>query len=149
MSTPADRLQSCLAFTRSEEGGFQNEIADSGNWWQGKLLGTYAGISAPTLAAWVGPECAAKLTADDMRALDDATISAIYAANYWNVVRGHDLPLGVDLMVFDFGVTAGPGTSAKLLQAALRHAGFDVVIDGHIGPRTLAAAATASAAAII
>ena len=32
----------------------------------------------------------------------------IYRANYWIPARCGDLPGGIDLMVFDFGVNAGP-----------------------------------------
>jgi lysozyme family protein len=49
-------------------------------------------------------------------------------------MRCNDLPHGIDLMVFDFGVNAGPRTAVKLLQ---RTAG--VLDDGSVGPRTLTA----------
>ena len=47
-------------------------------------------------------------------------------------MKGDDLPGGLDLCVFDFGVNAGPGRSAKYLQTMI-----GTVADGGIGPNTL------------
>jgi lysozyme family protein len=44
------------------------------------------------------------------------------------------MPSGIDYLVFDFAVNAGPGRSAKILQTAV-----GVPADGGIGPVTLAA----------
>ena len=51
-------------------------------------------------------------------------------------MKGDDLPSGLDLCVFDFGVNAGPGRSAKYLQTMI-----GTVADGGIGPNTLKAVA--------
>ena len=45
-----------------------------------------------------------------------------------------DMPAGLDLCVFDFGVNAGTGRSAKFLQTMI-----GTVADGGIGPNTLKA----------
>ena len=52
--------------------------------------------------------------------------------NYWDKMKGDDLPGGLDLCVFDFGVNAGPGRAAKYLQKMI-----GTVVDGGIGPNTL------------
>jgi lysozyme family protein len=44
------------------------------------------------------------------------------------------MPSGIDYLVFDFAVNAGPGRSAKILQTAV-----GATPDGGIGPMTLAA----------
>ena len=49
-------------------------------------------------------------------------------------MKGDDLPGGLDLCVFDFGVNAGPGRAAKYLQSMI-----GTTPDGGIGPMTLAA----------
>jgi lysozyme family protein len=128
----------CLAFTLDQEGGYQCAEQDPGNWSSGvcglgHLIGTNLGISAPTLIAWTHDHDGAT-TPSLMRSLERTTAAAIYATNYWNAVRGEDLPPGIDLMVFDHAVTSGPGRSARLLQTAI-----GVVSDGFIGPATLAA----------
>jgi lysozyme family protein len=63
-------------------------------------------------------------------------VEAIYRLQYWDKVRGDDLPAGVDLVVFDGAVNSGPLQSVKWLQAAL---GGNVRIDGVLGEASLAA----------
>jgi lysozyme family protein len=60
-------------------------------------------------------------------------VAPIYKKNYWDKMKGDDLPGGLDLCVFDFGVNAGPGRAAKYLQTMI-----GTVADGGIGPNTLA-----------
>jgi lysozyme family protein len=62
----------------------------------------------------------------------------IYRVNYWDKVRGGDLPFEWALAVFDCAVNQGPGVAIRLMQDAL-----GVLVDGTIGPRTIAAAKTA------
>jgi lysozyme family protein len=59
-------------------------------------------------------------------------------------VRGDDLPAGVDLSVFDFGVNAGPRRSVEMLQSAV---GVDA--DGDLGPISMAAISAASPATVV
>jgi lysozyme family protein len=59
-------------------------------------------------------------------------VAPIYKKNYWDRVKGDDLPAGLDLCVFDFGVNAGTGRSAKYLQTLI-----GTTADGGIGPNTL------------
>lgn len=76
-------------------------------------------------------------TAADLKNATLLQLSEVIQSDYWAVVRGDDLPLGTDLLVFDFGVGSGPGASAKILQAKL-----GVSVDGQIGPATIKAAVT-------
>jgi lysozyme family protein len=149
MTTPAERLQACLAFTLLYEGGYQDRSDDRGNFFDGRLIGTNFGISAPTLAAWLGPERAESLSAADMRALTVPEARAIYAANYWNVVQGDHLPAGIDLVLFDFAVLAGPRRSVSIVQAQLSRLLGTVAVDGFMGPRTRGAIARMTPGALI
>jgi lysozyme family protein len=63
-------------------------------------------------------------------------VEAIYRLQYWDKIRGDELPAGVDLVVFDGAVNSGPLQSVKWLQAAL---GGGVRIDGVLGEASLAA----------
>jgi len=56
----------------------------------------------------------------------------IYKKYYWDKVSGDELPSGVDLCVFDYGVNSGPYRSIKHLQYVL---GLDA--DGVLGPITM------------
>ena len=60
-------------------------------------------------------------------------VAPIYKKNYWDRMKCDDLPSGLDLCVFDFGVNAGPGRAAKYLQTLVL-----TKADGGIGPNTLA-----------
>jgi lysozyme family protein len=76
--------------------------------------------------------------------IEDAEVRDIYRAQYWNAVRGDELPSGIDYCVFDFGVNSGPSRAVKFLQAAL-----EIKQDGLVGEATLAAAARASSRTVI
>lgn len=128
----------CFKFTIGEEGRYSDSRSDPGNWQLGyvgggRFIGTCWGISAPALIDWVGLHHADQVTAEYMRNLPLSVAKAIYQVRYWNAVRGDDLPVGVDLAVWDFGVNAGPPRSAELLQQVL-----GVTVDGCIGPQTIA-----------
>ena len=58
----------------------------------------------------------------------------MYKKKYWDVVRADELPSGIDYLVFDMGVNAGPGRSIKIMQTAL-----GVTPDGGFGAITMAA----------
>ena len=119
----------------AHEGGYTNHRGDPGNWSTGKvgkgrLIGTNFGIAAPTLIGWRGDY----VTAEDMKALTRDEAIAIYKAQYWNTVKGDELPAGVDYCVYDYSVNSGPGRAARELQRVV-----GTKVDGVIGPQTLAA----------
>lgn len=120
----------CLAFTLKEEGGY---TVDSGG-------STRLGITAATLSHWRGRVC----TPADVSMLKAADVTPIYEAMYWNTLRCWALPAGVDLMIFDFGVNAGPQRAAVQLQEIA-----GVNDDGIIGPLTAIAARGAGAKMLI
>jgi lysozyme family protein len=125
-----NNFSACWAFTAQQEGEYTSNPADPGNWTggacgSGVCAGTAFGISA------------ADYPQTDIKALTQAQAGIIMKADYWGKVNGDELPAGVDLIVFDFAVNAGPGTSAMQLQSLLK-----VKQDGDIGPATLAALAT-------
>ena len=71
-----------------------------------------------------------------MKDLTVEDVAPIYRKNYWDRMKCDDLPTGLDLCVFDFGVNAGTGRSAKYLQRMI-----GTTVDGGIGPNTLRAVA--------
>ena len=105
----------CISLILGEEGGIANHRKDPGGL-------TKYGISQrsdPTLNI-------ATLTLDDAK--------AIYRRDYWNPIRGDELPSGLDLTLFDSAINQGPVTALQLLQHALQ-----IKADGLLGPITLAA----------
>lgn len=124
-----DNFQHCLNEVLKHEGGFVNHPKDPGG-------ATNMGITRATLSAHLGREA----TVVDVQKLSLSTASMIYKAKYWDVIRGDDLPGGVDLAVFDFAVNSGPARAAKFLQNTV-----GALADGKIGAHTLLAAHDASA----
>jgi len=113
--------------TLKHEGGYTNNPKDPGNWTGGKvgkgrLLGTNMGIAAHAFPHLHIPS----ITKD--------TAVGIYEKKYWDKLRGDDLPIGVDAVVYDYGVNSGTGRAAKCIQ---RISGAKP--DGAIGTLTLKA----------
>lgn len=113
------------------EGGFTDDERDNGNKLpDGRKGSTMLGVTQFNWEQHVGHE----VSHDDMRALTAADVELLYKKKYWDVVQGDKLPNGIDYLVFDMGVNAGPDRSIKLLQAAL-----SLPADGGLGPITMAA----------
>lgn len=127
-------LAACLAVTLPHEGGYSDHPKDPGG-------ATNMGITHITLANWRGLK---SVTKADVKALTLNEATVIYAENYWAPVRGSDLPYGVDLAVFDYGVNSGVGRGAKELQRVV-----GVKVDGKIGGETLKAVILADGKATI
>ena len=124
----------CLAVVFAEEGGYTNDPNDSGG-------PTNFGITLADLKEWrKNPD----LTAEDVKTMTRAEAQEIYRSEYWNPMQCGDLPNGVDLEVFDFGVNAGVRGAVKTLQTVV-----GVTADGSIGPITLAATKAGDPHAII
>ena len=70
----------------------------------------------------------------DMRDLTQFQARAIYRQCYWTPLKADQLPEEVRFDVFDGAVNSGVVQSAKWLQRAL-----GVIVDGVVGPQTLAA----------
>lgn len=90
---------------------------------------TYAGIARVPNPQWEG-----WALIDQNKTPPDEMVMKFYKAAIWDKIKGDELPTGVDYLVFDFAVNAGPGQAAKLLQRAV-----GAVADGAIGPATIAA----------
>lgn len=99
---------------------------------------TNQGVTQRVYVAWRRRK---GLPGSDVWAMTTAERDAIYREQYWNVVKGDDLPPGVDYVVFDGAVNSGPAQSVKWLQRALgsRYTGK---IDGVLGSVTLEAVCT-------
>ena len=107
----------CLETILHHEGGYVNHPKDPGG-------ETNLGVTKRVYEDFGGTK--------DMKDLTREDVEPIYKKNYWDRVKGDDLPAGLDLCVFDFGVNAGTGRAAKYLQTLI-----GTVADGGIGPNTL------------
>ena len=107
----------CLKLVLHHEGGYVNHPKDPGG-------ETNMGVTKRVYEEFGGTK--------DMTDLEFEDDMPIYKKNYWDRVKADDLPAGLDLCVFDFGVNAGTGRAAKYLQSLV-----GATADGAIGPNTL------------
>lgn len=119
----ASNFDAAFARLIVSEGGYVDNPKDPGG-------ATNLGVTIGTLSAWLGRPA----TKAEVKALTRAKVAPIYRRNYWDAVRGDDLPAGVDYTVFDYAVNSGPGRAIMSLQRAA-----GVADDGKPGPLTLAA----------
>ena len=75
----------------------------------------------------------------DVENLTEQAAIQIYRRQYWDAVRCEEFPAIIRLALFDSAVNQGAKQATWCLQTAL-----GVKVDGDIGPKTLAAAASAN-----
>lgn len=116
-----ENFENCLNEILRHEGGYVNDKRDPGG-------ETNMGISKRSYPN------------EDIRGMTLARAAMIYRRDYWDRVKGDQLPDGIDLVTFDPAVNSGVSRGAKWLQAAL---GFPRSgQDGKIGPKTVGKAQT-------
>nr|USU31522.1 glycoside hydrolase family 108 protein [Methylobacterium sp. OTU13CASTA1] len=121
----AERYQDAINRVLVHEGGYVNDPRDPGG-------ATMKGVTQRTFDGYL------KRTGKSsrpVRSITPAEIATIYKKQYWDAIRGDELPEGVDYVLFDGAVNSGPVQSVKWLQRAL-----GVRVDGVIGEATVAAA---------
>lgn len=123
----ASNYKACFDLTLKWEGGYVNHPKDPGG-------ATNRGVIQRVYDAYRKRR---GLGTRSVRHIEDAEVREIYRKQYWNAVRGDDLPPGVDLAVWDFGVNSGPKRSIQFLQRIV-----GVRVDGDLGEATLAAIET-------
>lgn len=121
----ADRFEICFPRFEAAEGGFSNHPDDNGG-------PTMRGVTLATFRDFYG----AGASVADLKRITTAQVARIFRSGYWTACRCDDLPAGIDYLVADMAINAGPGRAIRILQRALG----GVVADGVIGPVTLAAA---------
>jgi lysozyme family protein len=126
-TTTKSVFEQCFDIVVGEEGGFDNNPADPGNWTGGKvnvghLNGTKYGISA---AAY--PDLY-------IQALTLENAKDIYHKSYWAVNLCDTMPPSIAMLVFDAAVNNGNRRAIWWLQGAV-----GAFQDGEIGPKTIAA----------
>ena len=122
-----NRFRECLDLVLKHEGGFVNHKLDPGGM-------TNLGVTKKVWEEWVGKAVGEK----EIRALTPATVAPMYKKKYWDAVKADELPTGLDYLMFDFAINAGPGRAIKTMQKAI-----GTNPDGVIGPKTLQALKTA------
>lgn len=124
-----DALQKVL----HHEGGFVNHPKDPGG-------ATNLGVTKRVWEEWTRHKC----DVEDIKKLTPEDVTPLYKKKYWDIAGCDSLPAGVDYVVFDFAVNAGPGRAVKTLQAAV-----GATPDGALGPKTLAAVSALGADEVV
>ena len=104
------------------EGKFANHPSDPGGM-------TNLGVTKATWENWIGRQS----DEAEMRGLTPEKVEPMYRKKFWDAVRGDELKVGIDYLMFDFAVNAGAGRAIKTLQTAI-----GVPADGGFGPVTMA-----------
>lgn len=122
----------------AREGGFVNDPDDPGG-------ATNFGVTIHTLRR-LGLDVTGDGEVDvaDVRALSQEQAVEIFLTHYYSRPRIGEMPEAVQASLFDMYVNAG-GNAVKILQRLLRDMGYEVSVDGVIGPQTLRAARDAAA----
>lgn len=131
---PEAAFSRALPLILAHEGGFANHPKDPGG-------ATMKGVTQRTYDGWRDRQGLAR---QSVRNISDAELHAIYRRDYWDRVKGDELPAGVGYAVFDFAVNSGVSRAARFLQKVA-----GVAQDGVIGPATLGAVEALPPATVI
>ncbi len=130
---PTPKFERCHAVTAKWEGGYSNHPSDPGG-------ATNYGVTQATYDAYRRDKGQAKQAVSK---ITKAEALDIFFTRYWTPVRGEEMPSGVDLALYDFGVNSGPARAIKALQKVV-----GVAQDGKIGPITMKAVSAAAPATL-
>lgn len=121
-------LDTALAFTLHEEGGYVNNPLDHGG-------ATNHGITQATYDSY---RSSLKLAPQDVQLITDSDVRTIYDEMYWQPAKCPQMHSPLDCTVFDWAVNGGVPRAIQTLQDVLGLPG-----DGIFGPKTAAALAIA------
>ncbi len=124
----------------AREGGYVNDPDDPGGATKyGVTIGTLRGLGLDLTGDGV-------VDRRDVKRLSREQARDIFIEHYFRRPGIGDLPGPVQASVFDMYVNAG-ANAVRILQRLLVRMGFEVSVDGVIGPQTIAAAQAAQMAA--
>ena len=106
------------------EGGQTDEDSDRGG-------RTNLGITQRTYNEWLKKH---KLKSSDVFNISKSTALKIYKEEYWNIIKGDQLPHNVAKSMMSMALTDGPQDSVRFVQKLL-----GIESTGFMGPKTLAA----------
>lgn len=126
--TSGEAFSAWVTLLGPTEGVLSMDPHDRGNWsggavGVGELRGTKFGISAAA-----HPDV-------DIASLTLAQANVIRKEQYWDEVRGDELPPALAIMLADVAYMSGPETAVRQLQRQLGFTGRN--IDGIFGPMTM------------
>jgi lysozyme family protein len=133
------QFNDALNIVLSHEGGYANVPGDRGG-------ETYRGISRVNWPNWPGWQIVdqnkpLKNNQVIKNTLLDNLVSIFYKIQFWDAIEADKLPASIRPLAFDFAVNSGTKTAITSLQKVLVDTtGKKILIDGRIGPQTIALA---------
>lgn len=121
-------FENCIGYLLTNEGGYQSNPNDSGNWVNGVNLGTNYGISAPKAVefGWNPTE--------SLRLLTEDFAKYVYKTDFWPGLEGINSD-AIAAKILDMRVS-GKRRADRYIQQGLVGMGWNIAIDGVIGPQT-------------
>jgi len=120
-----ENFEIALKLVLLHEGGYVNIKSDPGG-------PTMRGVTQRVYDAY---RDASGLVRQPVKQISAHEIADVYKRQYWDAVRGNELPAGLDYAVFDYAVNSGVNRAIKDLQRV-----FNLnMVDGIIGLGTIAA----------
>ena len=113
----------CFASVIKNEGGFVNHPKDPGGM-------TNLGVTRANWEMFLNRN----VTEAEMRSLTPESVKGFYKVQYWDKIKGDQLPAGIDYAAFDFAVNSGVSRAAKMLQQIA-----GALVDGVLGPKSMEA----------
>ena len=132
-----DRQMIFLAKTFGEEGGFQDDPNDKGNYYHGKLYGTIWGITAANHFSTF-QKCYTLYEAGKIEESKKVAVLFYRVAGYWNPLYDIIMDVSLAFRIWDFGVNAGVVTSVKYVQQTIYKYYYPKIkVDGIFGTHTV------------
>lgn len=125
----SQKFRRCVEFVIKEEGGFVNDPNDPGG-------ATKFGVSIRAHRDDIGDlDGDGDIDAADVQLVSIEQAIEIYHDEYWQAIRGDDLPAHLAVVLLDTAVNCGKVTAIKMLQRVV-----GVEDDGVFGPVTMSKA---------
>jgi lysozyme family protein len=122
-------FEQALDYTFANEGGFSNDTNDHGG-------ATRYGITRAEASRWRKKP----VSVADMKVFPIDEAKAIYKAWYWDTMALDKVAsASIAICMFDIGVVMGIGIPPKFAQSICNAHGGSLVVDGHLGPLSIAA----------
>lgn len=119
-----------LKLTLTYEGGYVNHPNDPGG-------ATNFGVTQKTYNRYNREN---NNSIKDVKDITHEEVSDIYYYGYWLLGRCHEIPYPLSSLVFDSGVNCGVRNGIKFMQRTLNGFGCKLLVDGKVGPKTIASA---------
>jgi lysozyme family protein len=126
---PDDAFEEGFDYLLVDEGGYSNASNDRGG-------ATRWGITRSEASKWLRRP----VSVGEMKSLPIDTAKEIYRAWYWKAMACDKMEHeNMAIAIFDLGVVRGVTLAPRYAQEICNDHGSTLVLDGHVGPKTLAA----------